>query len=213
MKRDKQRVLKALTLKGDKYIANEPLTVVLPKRFTDEPMGAIEEEVKGLGFFAIVTKDGAYAVNKLVATVGFSPKSIDIRSLPRTGTFEAINDPKNEGDKYLVMSFDKGDTVITNNNVVAAAPLVFNVFNEMIATGKHPFFFEIQDFATLLDTAITHAFMDYGADPAVVELLSAIRMRVVGNYTHYARYEIKTKPDFRKINFVFSGMKRWRFCL
>ena len=183
LKRDKARVHGALEEVGERLVAKRDLAIHIPRSYASGQLGSIESTVRCVGFFAVVV-DGYYAVSNVCAIVTLTPSEINVVKI--------------EDADYLILKFNAGDTVMPLLDLVRTAPLVFNIYDEIVAKGKTPWYLDYVDLGSIFDTAQHHANMNLNADRSILEMMTAARGRNPDDRTKYYRNMIQTSDDLSK---------------
>jgi hypothetical protein len=180
LKRDAARVHSALDEVGGRLVAKQALSIHIPRTYASGQLGSIETAVRCVGFFAVVV-DGYYAVSNVCAIVTLVPSEINVVKI--------------EEEDYLILKFNVGDTIMPSLDLVRTAPLVFNIYDEIVAKGKTPWYLDYVDLGSLFDTAQHHANMNLNADRAILEMIAAARARNPDDRTKYYRNIIQKDSD------------------
>jgi hypothetical protein len=96
------------------------------------------------------------------------------------------------GDEYYEFTFDPGATVMASTDLVRVDTLVYNIYNEIFAKGRIPWYLGYRELAKIYDTAKKHAGANIGANQEVTELLVSIIARNPHNRQQYYRQYAKT---------------------
>lgn len=147
-----------------RIVTTKPIVVMFPEQYINKSLCDINEEIYCLGIFAFIspeTKD--YAVMNIPARV----------SMP-IGQMETVT---NNDNKYRVVHYDKGDTVITNTNVIQDDKLAYWIFDYFIALAYIPWYMTYNDILTIYDKDGHYAGRWLRPSSQIVEML-------IGNVAH-----------------------------
>lgn len=183
--RDSNRVYQALTKVSDKLIAKEPVRIYIPERYIDRNLAFIGSETYTLGIFMIATEDNKYAVSLINAMVPIDPTN--------TTTVDF------NGTKYYEFYFRKGATIITNLKLVKDKKLIYSIFNEIISSGKAPWYLGYNDFANILSSAGKHAGTNISENHEAMELLTSHLARNPDDRSIQYRQIINSYDDLTRI--------------
>jgi len=188
LKRDGSKVQAALKSSGDTVIATKDCKIFVPEKYMDSALGVMEEEIRVLGVWGMVV-DGYYGVSSATALMGIEPSTV-------TGVKIGDTD-------YMEFSFQPGDRVITNVNLVQSSTLLYWIYNEIIAKGKVPWYLTDEDLSFLFETALLHANGELHGDSAILELIAAVMVRDGKNkMLHYRHSKQDTPPAFVPLSSV-----------
>lgn len=173
--RNKDRVFKALKeLEDHSVIALEPLEVHIPKRFIERSLADIGDKVETIGVLGIVIPDVAYCCMYRVATVTLSPSNIREITL--------------DGVRYVVLDFEKGDTVFNNIEVVKDEHLNYSYYMEFGYFARIPWYVDVTMAPKLFDYAGLITGKKVGTSPQVFRVLYGLSYRDPDNYEIAYRY-------------------------
>lgn len=197
LKRDAEKVKSHLQEVNNDLITKEACKVYVPENYLKASLASLGDVIKIAGVYGIVYHDSYYGVSKANALITTEPATIN---------YVTVNN-----EKYLELFYNKGDTLIKNLNLVKTGTLVYRLYNEVIAKGKVPWYFDLTDVATLFDTALLHAGVNLHADFSLLALLATSMARnpneIERYYRHYAN-EQKTqllKPLFIPLKDVVNN--------
>jgi len=172
--RDPKVVRDALTDPSTgKCLAKRPLKIHILKRFTENQLAFIGQQVLTLAVFAIIVDDSHYTVFNLPTMVEMQPDSI-------------VNVKVNDIE-YLELSFEKGSAVLTNSRVVQRNTLPYYEHNDFITKGKGAWFMNADDFAKLFTYSRKYAGRPRGANRAVMEMITSFILRNPADLTKFFR--------------------------
>jgi hypothetical protein len=139
------------------------------------------DNVKSIGFFAMVVEGKYYAVNKVCAMMTFSPDTINVVMVDEY--------------PYLEMSFLPGSLAIIGRELVRNNSLLFPIYDEIVAKGRTPWYLNYTDLGGMFDTAQMHAGVNLRASRSILEMLAASRARDPKNRAGYYRNTLKSQDD------------------
>lgn len=156
-KRNPKAIHSKLKKSGNKLIATAPLKMYIPERWLDGHLGNRSDNITCLGMFCLVDESNNYSVSSTPNLVGTKPST--------------TNSVKVEETPYSEFSYDVGDEVLTNINMVRFATLTYWVFTEFISLGKVPFYFSYDDLCQLLSRSKENADANLGVDVSIINLI------------------------------------------
>lgn len=137
--RDPGRVFAALTrLPDGSVIANRPLKMCFPKRFEENNFATITDEVVAVGMMGIIV-DNHYASLAVLLRYTFLPGEIE----------EVIM----AGERYIMMSFEAGETVIERLKVATETMLGYYYYMEFGKFANIPWYLDFEIVNAVLDEA------------------------------------------------------------
>lgn len=163
----------------------KPCKIQVPERYLGRHLANIGTEVYILGFFAIIMEDKYYGVSQVDAMMRITPSSTEVVDI--------------DGTQYIEFQFDAGDKVIYSTDLVKNDTLTYYIYDEHIAKGRIPWYFNYFDLAHLFDSAVKHAGIDLG-NRAVIDLIISTIARNNDDMTQLYRHilnkpsEINTNP-------------------
>jgi len=187
--RDRQQIENALTDPSTgKCLAKRPLKVHLLKRFTENQLAFIGQQVLTLAVFAIIVDDKYFAVFNLPTMVEMQPDSIITVKI--------------DDIEYLEMTFEKGSAVLANSALVQRNTLPYYEHNDFLTKGKAGWFLAADDFARLFTYAKKYTGRSIGANRAVMEMISSFTLRQPNDLTEF--YRTIKRPgryDYKMVRF------------
>lgn len=161
--RDPQRVLSKLKVQADgSVVTSIPCVIQIPKRYVGRHLASIGSEVYILGFFAILMEERYYAVNMMDAMVRITPNATET---------VVVN-----GDEYLAFHFDKNDRVFYSVDLIKSDTLTYYIYDEHIAKGRIPWYFNYTDLVRIFETAEEYAGI-YLGNRAIMEMILSTTAR------------------------------------
>lgn len=156
LRRDAASVIPKLKQREDGAVyTTVPCRIQIPQRYLERHLASIGSEVYILGFFAIIMDD-VYAVNTTAAMMRITPSS--------TETIDV------NGTAYVEFHFEKGDRVFYTTELVKNDTLTYYIYDELVAKGRVPWYFNYFDLAKLFNTAELHAGINLG-NRAIIDLI------------------------------------------
>lgn len=151
----------------------------VPERYLTRHLATVGNEVFILGFFALIMDEAYYGVSITAAMMRITPSSTD--------TVEV------NGDTYLEFSFEAGDRVFYSTDLVKNSTLTYYIYDEHIAKGRIPWYFNYYDLGRIFETAEEHAGINLG-NRAILDLIISTIARDQKDYTVLYRH-VLTKPQ------------------
>jgi len=189
LKRDAEKVKTQLMEVNNSLITKEKCKIYVPENYLKASLASLGDNTKIVGVYGIVYNDSYYGVSKAAALINTEPSIVN---------YVTINN-----EKYLELFYNKSDVIIKNLNLVKTGTLVYRLYNETIAKGKVPWYFNLTDMATLFDTAFLHAGVNLHADFSLLSLLTTSMARapyeIEKYYRHYANDK---KTDLLNPSFI-----------
>lgn len=173
--------------KDAKLIALEPVKIYIPARFEERGLAEVGAENRIIGIYAMVAGD-KYAVSLVNAMLEIKPSSTLLIKIDEIDYYE--------------FSFDKGQVICPNLNLVKKDTLVYKIYDEILAKGKAPWFMDYLDLGNIFNTAKEYAGTNVGSNNVVTELIISLLSRDNQDKTKYYRTtvqsleEIKSRPPF-----------------
>ncbi len=155
-------------------------TIQVPERYLGRHLASIGTEVHILGFFALIMEDQYYSVSITDAMMRITPSS--------TETVDV------DGTPYLEFQFEPGDRVFYSTDLVKNDTLTYYIYDELIAKGRIPWFFNYYDLAKIFETAKEHAGIDLG-NRAIIDLIVSTIARNKENMIELYRHVLKQPRD------------------
>lgn len=166
---------KAFTELADgSVIANRKLEIYLPKRFVENGMATVGDKVHTAAVLGLVIPGECYA--PLVALMDVTLVPLNIREMNVKGV------------QYLVLEFEKGDTVIENLEVLQDTNKPFHYMLEFWYYAKIPWYMGGQEVCGLFDNAKAECGGDVGSSFQVPRVLTSIMFRDPDNPDQPYRY-------------------------
>lgn len=154
-----------LTTKARAYI-------YIPYRFVTAGLAYIEDRIQIISEYALVIGD-SYTVSNVPALVEIKP---DSRKRIKIGD-----------EEYLEFFFDQNSVVLEDTHLFQQSSQVYNIFNEEIAKGNVPLFFNDRDLLFCLDLADSFANLKLGKNNVSLEMIISSITRSGSDPTQYYR--------------------------
>lgn len=163
IKHNPAAIYKAITYKGERCIATQPLKVLFPERWISKDLAEMGDVVHLIGYFCVVDDAGNYGTMMIPAVVRTAPTRVTKTSI--------------RGDTYVVMEYDRGSNLIDNMHIVRDDNLVYYIYSEFLEKARIPFYFNmVQASKFFAETAKYNGF-SLGYDPAALEFLVSFMFR------------------------------------
>lgn len=163
--RDPARVISHLKeLDDGTLLCDVPCRITVPERWIYRNLATVGTETFITGIFPLIIKadDGNeyYGVSNVMARMQILPSS----------TVKI----KIDGDDYLEFSFDPGDVLVKNINLVVDKTLPYYVYNEVIDKGNLPYLLTYFDLANIFLTSPVYAGLNLGSRSVINLVTSTI---------------------------------------
>lgn len=159
-----QRIETLYTVMEDEsVVANRAFEVHIPKRFTENGMAEVTDVVTSVVVLGIVVPDECYGT--MVALMGCTMIPSGMRELSV------------DGEKYLVLEFEKGDTFIESLDVTKDPDMPYHFFMEFNVYARLPWYIQPKMLTSMYDTAKQDLGKTVGSSPQVMRVFNAMQMR------------------------------------
>jgi hypothetical protein len=179
--RDAKRVFQHLHLQENgSTVTDAPVKIHVPVRFQNKDLAILGSEVFIVGFYALIVNDQYYGVDNTIAMMQIRPsstKKVTVR-----------------GTDYFEFSFEPGDVVFVNNQLVVNDTLTYYLYDELVAKGNIPWYMNYYDMAKMFDTASLHAGVNLGSR-AILELIISTTARDKDDLTRLYRHILNNHSD------------------
>ncbi len=179
--RDADKVRACLKKDNGGIRAIKPCKLYFPNWYVNTELCGIDDEVRVIGIFAIVVDDKYYSVSKADALIITEPFTTNIVEI--------------NGDSYMELVFTPGDMVLKNINLIRTGTLVYRIYNEIVAKGNVPWYFNLMDLCFVFDTAQLHGGVNLNTDSAILELIASCMARQKNDISKYYRHQTFGKAD------------------
>jgi len=154
--------------------------ILIPERYASRHLATVGDKVYILGFFALIMDEAYYSVSRTCAMMRITPSSTDRIEM--------------EGMAFLEFKFFKGDTVFPSTELVKNDTLTYYIYDELVAKGNIPWYFNYYDIAKLFETAQEFAGINLG-NRSVLELILSTTCRDSTDLTRLYRHIIEKDED------------------
>ena len=176
LKRNPSYIHGILSEDGESLIALKPLKIYIPEHYQSANLANISDTITLVGIFGIVS-DGQYAISIADAMVTTVPTSLTVVT--------------SGNEKYYEFSYEKGDKIITNINLIRVNTLILVIYQEFISKANIPWYFTYNDISALFETSILHANANLRIDNAVIELMVSAISRQRQDKKSFFRHDPK----------------------
>jgi len=159
-------------------VALKPSKLIFPERFLEKNLATIGLRSYVVGCFAHVVEDRHYAVFLATAMVEVKPS--------------AIATIKIDGDSYVEMGFEPGDTLLVAQEAIEDKLLTYQIYNELISKGHMPWYMHYDDRIKLLFTANALAGVNLLSNHAMLELNAAAISRDPKDINRFYRHAVES---------------------
>lgn len=174
LERNAEKVFEALAETETSLVATKRCRIYIPEHYIGNFLGSMDESTRILGIYGIVVDDKYYATSRCCAMITIDPSTTNIVEI--------------NGMNYMEFTFEAGDTVIKNLNLVRTATLAFRIYDEFIAKGKVPWYMSDVDMCLLFDSSKEHADVNLGVDSAILEMIASSMIRSKMDKTVFYRH-------------------------
>lgn len=179
--RDAARVKKHLHEKPDgSVITDAACRILIPERYVSRNLANVGSEVYILAFFALIMEEQYYSVSRTCAMIRIDPSSIEKVEM--------------EGMLFLDFHFQPGDRVFHSTDLIKAKTLTYYVYDEHVAKGNVPWYFDYNDLANLFSTAQEFTGV-YLGNRAVLELIMSTMARDPSDFSRLYRHVVTSDED------------------
>lgn len=182
-KLDAARVHRAIQIDKENHalIAKETVEVYVPEHYFNGKLGTIDEEWRVVGIIAWVV-DGKYAKSLVNSMISFIPEETNIVKI------DDVN--------YFIFTWSPGSVITRNYNLPQKQSLVFEIYDEIVAKGKQPWYMKHLDRAELFYSAPKFAGVNLGASQSMQSIFCASCMRDPTDRSKPARESFETQDDY-----------------
>lgn len=161
-------------------ITSKPCRILVPERYTTRHLASIGTEVYILGFFGVIMDEKVYAVSRTCAQIRITPSSTDRIDM--------------NGMSFMEFKFYAGDQVFYSTDLVQNDVLTYYIYDEHVAKGNIPWYFNYIDMAKMFDTAQEFAGVRLG-NKVVMELILSTMARNSKDLAQLYRHIINDDTD------------------
>lgn len=144
-------------------VAKKRCSIILPFRWLQAGLLEIGSTSYCATIFPIVNEAGQYDVSNVCTKMEITPSSIEII--------------RHEGRDHYVFSFDKGDVISPDVNLVMDDSYSYGIYDEIIQKAKAPWFLNYNDVGRVMATSKSHSGVTLSGTNAIFELITATLSR------------------------------------
>lgn len=193
LQRSPDMVHSAMKEVGDTLIALKQVRIYIPEHYVGSYLAYIDDEVRIIGIHGIVV-DGKYlASSRCCAMMSIDPSTTNIVSI--------------KGENFYEFTFEAGETIIKNLNLVQVGTLLFRIFDEFNSKGNIPWYLSEEDVCLLFDTAEEHAGASLGVNSAIMEMVGGSMARSGLDKSIFYRHVLKSMADKEKVKPFYIPLK------
>lgn len=180
--RDPEKIKKALVAgAGNSLVAKDAISVICPTRWFDGHLGHMEEDIRVIGYYAYVLDNKYYAVNRSASFVSLSPSHVNTRVIGDT--------------KYFDFTFDKGEVIMRNRELVKLGTAVYRIYEEFKSKGQVPAYFSPSDLALLLTSSSYYGGVNLATDHAIIEMMASSLPRSTSDAFEHYRNQVNSSQE------------------
>ncbi|EBV8434055.1 hypothetical protein AVA65_07380 [Salmonella enterica subsp. enterica serovar Minnesota] len=150
-------------MEDQSVVANRAFEVHIPKRFTENNMAEVTDVVTSVVVLGLVIPGECYGA--LIALMGCTMIPSGMREIGI------------DGEKYLVLEFEKGDTFIENLSVTKDPDMPYHYFMEFNVYARLPWYVQPKMLTSLYDNAKIDLGKAVGSSPQVMRVFNAMQFR------------------------------------
>ena len=184
--------IKSMLKQKDNFITiDNDAYVLFPERYEKKELAILANTCQVLGIVALVVGNN-YALMKIPNLLEMTPDEIEQVEI-------------NE-DVYYKFTFNKGDILINNVNVVQKSDKAYAFFELFILQGKIPWYVEYKDIVTIFSNLEKYTGLKAVKNTLVIETLAGVITKVKDNLELDYRLAIKKDSDLLKIQPEYVGL-------
>lgn len=180
-------------LTDGRVIALKECKIYIPARFAERDLAYVGVENYILGIYAIVVEDQYYGVSLVNAMINIDPS--------------VTNRVKIAGMDFLEFVFFAGSTVFKSTLLVKTDTIAYRIYDEILSSGKIPWYIGYEELGHLFDTAGYHAGANIGKNQEVTQLIASMVARDPKDRTKYYRSTVQSIEDLKNNPPVFVPLK------
>ncbi len=166
---------------GDKLFTLKGCKIQIPKSYEERSLAILGEETYIMGIYAMIVDDKYFGVSSALTMLRITPTSIRVID---------IND-----EDYYEFWFEAGSVVIDELNAIKEDTLPYYVYNEIVSTGRVPWFIDDNDYCCLMDSAPHHAGVTVGNNHMAFEIIASKTNRNPNNLMEEWRYSVSSPSE------------------
>lgn len=178
-------------------IAKESCKVYFPKHYIGSDLGYIDDKFNVIGIFGVVVGNN-YCASNALAIMPFTPAAVNLVRI-------------DEG-QYYELSWEKGDIICPNRNLVKAVSNLAKVYAEAVEKGKTAWYIRKEQMINLFDTDNFHTGGNVGDNRSQHALITAFRAKDPRDrsvpfrlaYTTQKEFD-EAEPDYVALNSVAAS--------
>lgn len=179
--RDRDAVLSAISVEGDAWVAKKDIQIYFPSHYINGKIGSLDDKFNVLAFFMFVV-NGKFATYIVPSIMTLTPDSSTTVKL--------------DGEDFYELSWDAGSVICPNVNLVQRKTLAFEIYDEFVAKGRIPVYFDRIDSSRILTYIDKYCGVNLRADMAILSGYGAQINRAQDDLTVPMRERFKTQADF-----------------
>lgn len=176
-----------------RLVAIKPVKIHIPSRFAERNLASLGHENYIVGIYGMIVEDTYYASSMVNAMMRIEPSSMMRVMIDET--------------EYLEFSFDAGATVFSSVDLVKNKPLVYRIYDELIAKGRVPWYLGYLQMGAIFKTARRHAGANIGGNQEVTELVVSSLARLENDRTKTFRSVVKSLEELDRKPPVFIPLR------
>lgn len=183
MKRNVKRIHDAIDYDSENSVmrATEEFSILFPSHWLNGKLGYVDGIYRVTGLLTYVVGN-SYAVSLVPSMMPLTP----------TSTTEVKIGKLN----YMVLSWEDGDVICPNTSLPSSKSLLYEIYNEIIAKGKQPAYFNYSNRANLLYSSKRFADVDLGGSQPLEAIFAANCIRSADDMTMALRETFETQEDY-----------------
>lgn len=163
LKRNPNVISEVVKLVDKALVAKKKCSIILPFRWLQAGLLEIGSTSYCATIFPIVNENNEYAVSNICTKMEITPSSIEII--------------RHDGKDHYVFSFDKGDVITPDINLVMDDTYSYSIYDEIIQKAKAPWFMNYNDVGRVMATSRSHSGVTLSGTNAIFELITATLSR------------------------------------
>lgn len=185
LKRNPEAIHNAIDYRPDEHImvAREAIKLHVPQSYLNGKLGSIDSRYNIIGYVAYIVGD-SYAISQALAMMPFTPD--DVTTI------------KYDEGTYYELSWEPGSTICPNTRLPQKATLAFEIYDEIVAKGKMPWYMNHRDRAEVFHSSKKFAGADLGGSPALMSIFCSSCARDPKDRSRSARETFVTQADYLK---------------
>ena len=191
LKRNDKKIKSLLKLTDTFVTINSDAYVLFPERYEKKDLAILGNTCQVLGIFAIVVGN-EYGLTKMPNMLELVPDEIEQVE---------IND-----EVFYKFTFNKGDVLINNTNIVKKSDKAYDFFELFMMQGKIPWYVDYTDIVTIFSNLEKYTGLKAVKNSLVIETLSGVITKVEDNPEIDYRLAIKKESDLVKIKPEYVGL-------